>query len=440
MQPSSHPAQPWHNLPLQPTSLIGREHALGTVVRKLLAADVRLLTLTGPGGTGKTRLAIAGAERALNYFQHGVYFVDLAPVRDPLLVLPTIADALQFAPPGGTSGDVANALLRRLQDKFLLLLLDNFEHLLPAGTEISRLLGATSGIKVLVTSRAPLHLRWEHEVPVAPLALPDLRADADLTILRETAAVALYVERAHAVQPDFQLTVDNADAVVRICVRVGGLPLALELAAARSKTLTPGDLLGLLERGFDVLTGGPEDAVPRHRTLASAIAWSHDLLTPVERTVFRRLGLFAGGWNLDGARAICAAGDLAGATVLDVLERLVDQSLVQMDDVGGHGRYRMLEPLREFAREQLTACGEAEEFAYRHTAYFLRVAEALGTLHGSIAVADCTTRVRSPAARHTHCVAASDRTRRGRNRHAPRGCTPSNLVRLRFTRGNSAVP
>jgi DNA-binding CsgD family transcriptional regulator len=195
----------------------------------------------------------------------------------------------------------------------------------------------------------------------------------------------LFVERAQAVRPDFQLTHDNADAVARICIRVDGLPLGLELAAARSRTLAPGDMLGLLERRVDLLTDGPYDAAPRHRTLQSTIAWSHDLLTPAERTLFRRLGIFAGGWSLAAARAVCAGGALAGDAVVDVLERLVDQSLVQMDDVAGHARYRMLETLRSFAQEQLEACGEAEEVGQRHAAYFSGVVEELFRLHGPVA-------------------------------------------------------
>jgi predicted ATPase len=267
--------------------LIGRDRDLEAVQQRLLHEGVRLLTLTGPGGSGKTRLAIACAERSLPIFPDGVYFVDLAPIHDSRDVVSAIARAMQLPEPW--PADVAGAVMRLLGQDQVLLVLDNFEHVLGAASDVSRLLAGCSSLKVLVTSRASLHLRWEHEFPVPPLVTPDLRARPDLNLLSQTPAVALFVERAQAVRPDFKLTIDNIDAVARICVRVDGLPLALELAAARSKTLAPSELVGLLEHRFDPLTGGPDDAVPRQRTLRSTMAWSHDLLTPAERTLFRRL-------------------------------------------------------------------------------------------------------------------------------------------------------
>ena len=390
MEPPAGRHQAPHNLRPEPTSLIGREQALDALTQSLLQAEVRLLTLTGPGGTGKTRLAIAVAERALNHFQHGVYFVDLAPLHDPVSVIPTIAHVLQV-PPTQEFGSIPDALVSRLHDKRLLLVLDNFEHLLDAALDISGLLAATSDLKVLVTSRAPLHIRWEHEVPVAPLRTPDLRATSDLPSLSQTPSVALFVERAQAVRPGLQLTDANARSIAQICVRVDGLPLALELAAARSKTLAPADLLGLLERHFDPLTGGPDDAVPRQRTLRSTIEWSHDLLASRERTLFRRLGIFPGGWSLEAAQAICAGDDLEDSAVIDLLERLVDRSLVQMDEVRGHARYHFLETLRQFAREQLAAHDQDDEVGRRHTAYYLGVAEDLATrVYGPLASASVT--------------------------------------------------
>jgi predicted ATPase/DNA-binding CsgD family transcriptional regulator len=359
----------------------------------LLQEDVRLLTLTGPGGSGKTRLAIACAERLLPIFPDGVYFVDLAPLRDSRDVVSAIARGLQLSEPW--PADVGGALARLLERGQVLLVLDNFEHVLPSATEVSRLLASCSNLKVLVTSRAPTHLRWEHELPIPPLAVPDAAATTDLSRLSHTAAVALFVERAQAARPDFALTAENASDVAQICIRTDGLPLALELAAGRSKSLAAGDLLRLLAGGLELLRTGAPDTAARHRTLITTIGWSHDLLTPDERKLFRRLALFANGWTLEAARNVCTLEDLDPSDIFDTLDRLVDQSLVQMHESGGRARYRFLETMRQFAQTHLEASRETAEIARRQAVHFATVAEALGGTSGSEFVGPRATGVRA---------------------------------------------
>jgi non-specific serine/threonine protein kinase len=365
-----------NNLSLQPTRLIGREQELEGITQTLLRSDVRMLTLTGAGGTGKTRLAMACAERLLPHFSDGVYLVDLAPLSDPGLVLSAIARTLQV--PAPSSGSVSDTLLRLLYDKFVLLVFDNFEHVRAAAPDVSTLLGGGAGLKLLVTSRTPLHVRWEHEIPIQPLALPDRHATRDASGLEGSPAVELFVERARAVRPDFAVTSDNARDVAEICIRLDGLPLALELAAVRMKALAAGNLLALLERRLDPLVVGASDAAPRQRTLRATMSWSHDLLGPPERSLFCRLAIFTGGWSAEAAQMVCAGGDVAVAAVVDLLYGLVDQSLVQMQEVDGKSRYRLLETVRQFGQELLETSGDVAWIRRQHAMYFLGVAETLG--------------------------------------------------------------
>jgi predicted ATPase len=364
-----------HNLPIHPTPLIGREREVRAVHQLLSRDDIRLVTLTGPGGTGKTRLSLQVAAEVIDHFPDGVYFVALAPIADSALVPATIAQALEIRDVGGRP--VLDSLKDYLRTRCLLLLLDNFEQLLAAAPVVSELLGASPGLKVLVTSRAPLALRGEHERPVPPLALPDRQHPPPADTLSQFEAVALFIERAATIKPDFAVTNDNAPAVAEICHRLDGLPLAIELAAARVRLLTPQAMLIRLERRLPLLTGGARDLPVRQRTLRGAIAWSHDLLELDEQRLFRRLAVFVGGSTLEAAEAVCAGDDGLEIDVLDGMASLVAQSLLRRDDEpGGDVRFGMLETIREFASEQLDASGELSVLRDRHLAYYLAFAEA----------------------------------------------------------------
>jgi predicted ATPase/DNA-binding CsgD family transcriptional regulator len=369
-----------HNLPAQPTPLIGREADLAAAADRLSAAEVRLLTLTGPGGVGKTRLAFAVAARLLDTFEHGAFVVSLAPLRDANLVVPTIAHTLGV--PEAAGAPPLERLIQVIQERQLLLVLDNFEHVLAAAPAVAELLGACPDLKVLATSRTPLRLRWESVLPVPPLALPAAPAGprSDLAALAAAPAVALFIERARAVQPAFALTERNAAAVAELCTRLDGLPLAIELAAARISVLTPEELRAQLDRRLALLTGGPRDAPARHQTLRDAIAWSHDLLSPSAQRLFRRLAVFAGGCTPAGAAAVAApdlADDAAEGEVLEGLAALVDASLLRQEEsADGASRFVMLETVREYAREQLDAAGEAELMQERHLDFVCGVAAA----------------------------------------------------------------
>jgi predicted ATPase/class 3 adenylate cyclase/DNA-binding CsgD family transcriptional regulator len=363
-----------HNLPLQLTSFVGREGEVAAV-RGLLARH-RLVTLTGPGGGGKSRLALQVAGDVVDDFDHGGYLVALAPVAESALVAAAIAHALGVKEERGQP--LPERLVDYLREKRLLLVLDNFEHLLGAAPLIADLLAASRHVKALVTSRAPLRLAGEQQFPVPPLALPDPAGPLDLGALTRSEAGALFVERARAVRPDFRVTDATAPAVAGICRRLDGLPLALELAAARSKILAPPALLARLDRRLPLLRGGARDLPPRHQTLRDAIAWSDDLLAPAERALFRRLAVFAGGCTLEAAEAVGGAGGGPGPELatLDGLTALVDGSLLsQEEQPDGEPRFRMLETVREYALERLEASGEAEALRRRHADHYLALAE-----------------------------------------------------------------
>ena len=377
-------------LPTQPTALIGREHEVARIGDVLLRSDVRLLSLTGPAGTGKTRLALAVASSLAGQFPHGIGLVDLAPISDPDLVAVKVAEVLGIRDTPGAPP--AQDLQRHLRDRHLLLVLDNFEHVLAAAPYVATMLETCTSVKILVTSRAVLHLRWEHEYVVPPLALPILAKPLDMGAVGATPAVALFAERAQAVDRNFVLTEANARTVAEICVHLDGLPLAIELAAACTKTLLPHALLLRLRQRFTLLVAGGLDLPPRQRTLRAAVDWSYDRLRPEEQALFRRLAIFAGGWTLESAEAVCAGDPCAQESVFALLARLVDASLVvveQSQDAEGFvARYHLLETLRQYAEEKLAHSGEHEALRERHLDWFLGIAEgADAELHGASQVA-----------------------------------------------------
>jgi predicted ATPase/class 3 adenylate cyclase len=360
------------NLTIPPTVLIGRMEEMAAVLQLLEPAAARLVTLTGPGGTGKTRLALEIGAEALDQYPDGVFFVDLSPLTDPTLVLPTMATTLGVREVVGQT--LFQTLSGFLADKRLLLLLDNCERVLPAAPDVARLLAASPTLAILATSRAALHIRGEHEFPLRPLPLPDADRLPPLAALAQVPAVALFVDLASASQPDFTLTADNAAAVATICRRLDGLPLAIELAAARVKVLPPAALLARLEQRLPLLTGGGRDLPARQRTMREALAWSYDLLAPEEQALFRRLAVFAGGFTLEAADEIV---DLGGALhIIDGIVALVEQSLLRsMSGLDAEPRYQMLETVREFGLERLAAAGEEDEVRQRHAHHILMLAE-----------------------------------------------------------------
>jgi predicted ATPase len=370
-------------LPVPRSRLIDREQESTQAQALLQQEDVGLVTLTGPGGVGKTRVAVQVAADLAPRFADGVAYVSLAALKDPTLVVPTVARALGVSQTGDDS--LEERLLAYLEPRDMLLVLDNAEQLVSAAPLAAQALELARRLKLLVTSREPLRVRGEQLVPVPPLALPDPAAIPDLEHLVQIPAVALFVERAREVKPDFALTAENAATIVEICQRLDGLPLALELAAARLSVLSPAALLARLERRLPLLTRGARDLPERQQTLRNTIAWSYDLLDESEQQLFRCLSVFAGGFTLEAVQAVClfeACGTSSLAqtdedeAVLEQLAQLLDKSLVQtQQDTGAELRFSMLETIREYAQEQLAASGEEAILQERHAHYFLRLSE-----------------------------------------------------------------
>lgn len=361
-------------LPSQLTSLIGRVKEIAVVCAFLRGSEVRLLTLTGPGGVGKTRLAMQAATKLVDHFPDGAYFVDLTSIDKPGLVAASIAQALRIQETGERL--LMKHIRAFLHNKRLLLVLDNFEHLLQAAPHIADLLEAAPDLNILVTSRAVLHLYGEHEFAVPPLAIPDLAHLPPSDQLAQYDAIKIFIERARAVKADFDITEANASAVVEICTRLDGLPLAIELAAAHSKLLSPHAILTRLEDRFTLLSTAAPNLPERHQTLHNTIDWSYGLLSETEQTLFRRLGVFVGGFTLEAAEAVCGEPASYSASILDGIASLLDKSLLQRsDDSNGDNRFLMLETIRTYALEQLKGSGASDALYQRHLAFYLEMAK-----------------------------------------------------------------
>jgi predicted ATPase/class 3 adenylate cyclase len=385
-----------NNLPLQRTPMIGREKELDEARRVLMEEDVALITFTGSGGSGKTRLAVQVAANVIDHFRDGVCFISLAAITDPDMVIIQVAEVLGVKESGNHS--LMEDLTEYLRQKQLLLVLDNFEQVIDAAPLLAQLLSYAPHLKLLVTSRTLLQLRGERDFPVPPLALPNPKRLPPLTQIAGYDAVRLFVDRAMSVRPGFMITEANAPSIAGICARLDGLPLAIELAAARVAILPPEAMLKRLQSRLRVLTGGARDLPARQQTLRSTIEWSHDLLDEEEQRLFRRLAVFSGGRTLDAIEAVCAGGDTVqesgvrkeeglspDASVLtslklDILEgvaSLVNKSLLNREEqlAGGEPRFLMLETIHEYARERLEESGEADQVSERHARFFLDLVE-----------------------------------------------------------------
>jgi predicted ATPase len=361
-----------NNLPRQLTSFIGREKEMADVTRQLSAAS--LVTLTGSGGAGKTRLALQVAAEAVEDYPDGVWLAEFAPIADPTLVPKTVASALRV--PEQPGRDLTETLIDALRPKAVLLVLDNCEHLLAACADLAAaLLRACPQVRILATSREALGVPGEILWRIPSLSVPDIRrlpASEDLVLYE---AVRLFVDRAVAITPGFTVTNENAPAVAQVCQRLDGIPLAIELAAARVKVLAVEQIAARLDDRFRLLTGGGRMVLPRHQTLRAAIDWSYHLLSETERVLLRRLSVFAGGWTLDAAESVCAGGSVDAANILDLLTSLVDKSLVLAEMQRGEARYWLLETVRQYARDRLVEAGEEAEVRTRHRAWYLTLAE-----------------------------------------------------------------
>ena len=360
------------NLPAEATSFVGRRRELAELRKKLGGA--RLVSLVGPGGVGKSRLALRGATDLSRGFLAGAWWVELAEVHEPALVANAVLAALDLRDQAGTEPLVL--LLGHLRERQLLLVLDNCEHLLEATAALAaEIVRAAPEVRVIATSREPLSAPGEHVLPVPPLELPSTDAAEPLQRLRQNEAVMLFVERAAAASGAFELTAANRSPVADLCRRLDGLPLAIELAAVRTRVLTVEQILGRLSDRFGLLTGGGRAALPRHKTLETAIDWSHELLSAAEQTLLRRLCVFAGKFTLEDVEAVCASDEVPARETLELVASLVDKSLVIKEDARGVACHRLHEMMREYAARKLRDAHEEEELQERCTDYYVSAAQ-----------------------------------------------------------------